>query len=268
MPAPNYYSWLNARRYGAAAMDASPDWDESKVKRTAKGGKGGGQFAKKPETLAKEDRRDILDPVDQIERNATPEEKAAVSKGSEPEGGRFEPVSPDDLPTMKSTNSKYRKLRNAANEAINRRKAAGEQDVDGTYPIDDPSHKVQHMGADGQMHDGFADGYSVSFQTTNGEGYNSGRKDITMSDADYDATVEKLAAETGSPVYVGVFGGIPEVSFRCDTLEQAMDIAKRYNQVSIANNARIAAGEWDAPDIFPQNDQYDWRENQTWKMKQ
>ena len=42
MPAPNYYSWLNARRYGTAAMDASPDWDENKVKRTAKGGKGGG----------------------------------------------------------------------------------------------------------------------------------------------------------------------------------------------------------------------------------
>ena len=267
MPAPNYYSWLQSRRYGAAAMDASPDWDESKVKRTAKGGKGGGQFAKKPETLAKEDQRDILDPVEQIERNATPAEKSAVSKGSEPDGGRFEPVSPDDLPTMKSTNSKYRGIRNDLFREIERRKAAGETDLDGTYAIDDPPpRKVQHKGADGQMHDGFSDGFQVSFQTTNGEGYNNRRKDLTMSDEEYDATVEKIAAETGSAPYVGVFGGIPEVSFRCDTLAQAMDIARRFNQVSIADNKRIADDVWDKL-TFPANEDYDWRENQTWKMK-
>lgn len=267
MQAPNYYSWLNARRHASAAMDASPDWDENKVKREAKGGTGGGRFAKKPETLAKEDQRDILDPVEQIERNATPAEKAAVAKGGEPEGGRFEPVSPDDLPTMKRTNSKYRKLRNSLFEEIERRKAAGETDLDGTYAIDDPPpRKVQHKGADGQMHDGFADGFQVSFQTTNGEGYNSGRKDLTMSDADYDATVEKIAAETGSKPYVGVFGGIPEVSFRCDTKEQALEIAKSYNQVSIADNGKIARDEWDQ-ETFPFNKTYEWRENQTWKMK-
>lgn len=64
MSAPNFYNWLHARRYGTAAMDESPDWDESKIRRTAKGGKGGGQFAKKPETLAKEDGRDVLNPSD------------------------------------------------------------------------------------------------------------------------------------------------------------------------------------------------------------
>ena len=264
MSAPNFYNWLHDRRTGTA-MDS--DFDESKVRRAPKG-KGGGQFAKKPETLAKEDQRDVLDPVAKIERDATESEKASVAKGSEPDGGRFEPVSPDELPTMKQTNSKYRGIRNRLFEDIERRKAAGEDDLDGTYVIDDPPpHKVQHRGADGQMHDGFADGFQVSFQTTNGEGYNRGRKDLMMSDEEYDATVERLSSETGSPPYVGVFGGIPEVSFRCDTLDQAMDIARRHNQVSIANNAKIAAGEWDAPDIFPQNEKYNWRENQTWKMK-
>ena len=36
------------------------DFEESEHPRTAKGGKGGGQFTKKPETLAKEDERDNL----------------------------------------------------------------------------------------------------------------------------------------------------------------------------------------------------------------
>ena len=54
------------------AMDAaipnfggSPvDWKEEAHPREAKGGKGGGQFAKKPETLAKEDERDELNPAE------------------------------------------------------------------------------------------------------------------------------------------------------------------------------------------------------------
>ena len=47
-----------AYRYGRCSVEDS-DFDESKVRRTPKG-EGGGQFAKKPETLAKEDARDIL----------------------------------------------------------------------------------------------------------------------------------------------------------------------------------------------------------------
>ena len=55
-----------------AAMDASipnfggspVDWKEEAHPRTAKGGKGGGQFAKKPETLEREDERDELNPAE------------------------------------------------------------------------------------------------------------------------------------------------------------------------------------------------------------
>lgn len=43
---------------------AKDEFREDAHPRTAKGGKGGGQFAKKPETLAKEDQRDVLDPDD------------------------------------------------------------------------------------------------------------------------------------------------------------------------------------------------------------
>ena len=60
MSMPNYFSWLTERRTNAT-MDAAP-FQESNVVRTGKGQKGGGQFAKKPETLAKEDSRDNLDP--------------------------------------------------------------------------------------------------------------------------------------------------------------------------------------------------------------
>lgn len=45
----------------AVAQDAF-EWKEELHPRTAKGGKGGGQFAKKPETERKEDERDLLSP--------------------------------------------------------------------------------------------------------------------------------------------------------------------------------------------------------------
>lgn len=64
MSVPSYYNWLHAKRNApASAADASP-FEETAHPRTAKGGKGGGQFTKKPETLAKEDERDMLSPTE------------------------------------------------------------------------------------------------------------------------------------------------------------------------------------------------------------
>ena len=64
MTVPSYYDWLHAKHNApASAADASP-FEEAAHPRTAKGGSGGGQFAKKPETLAKEDERDVLSPTE------------------------------------------------------------------------------------------------------------------------------------------------------------------------------------------------------------
>lgn len=56
----NYYNWLQESRSSATALDA--DFKEEDHPRESKGGKGGGQFAKKPETLEKEDSMDTLSP--------------------------------------------------------------------------------------------------------------------------------------------------------------------------------------------------------------
>lgn len=216
-----------------------------------------------------------LDEVDLVDRNATSAEHEAIERGIDPESPNVEPVPPSAIKTLGKTESQFRNLRNEAFDLLAKMQAEGKTDLDGTYPlpIGHPPKKVQHRTADGKMADGFADGFQVSFQTTNGEGFNPARefgedgKPLFMSDADYDETVDRLMRETGSKAYVGIFGGIPEVSFRCETLKQAMDIAKKYNQVSIANNAYIAAGKFDDPETFPRNENYQWKDNQVFRMK-
>lgn len=182
MSAPNYYLWLNARRYGAAAMDASPDWDENKVNREAKGGTGGGRFAKKPETLAKEDQRDILDP-----------------------GGGGTPTNLTSVPLPKRG---YRAQRDAL---------ANRLTSDGTYDLA-TGNPVK-----------YTKGYQVSFQeeTTERKGHGA-----YIDDDEYDRRVEALAKELGAKPDLGKFGE-PEISFHVDSLEKALEVARRHNQESV-----------------------------------
>ena len=261
----NFYSWMD-RQIAAekATMDALGDFDEAKHSREGKGSEKGGQFKTKPETIEKQD---LIDPVQRVETEATPKEFEAIKRGEDPETDNVRPVMLSELSTVTdgSTESKYRKQRNAAYRELMLKKDKEGADINGSYPLSDPTHKVQHIGEDGQLHDGFKDGFQVSFQTTNGEGYNPSRK-LKLTDEEYDKIVDELIKETGSEPYLGVFGNIPEISFRCDTYEQAMDIAKRYNQVSIADNERIAHDIFDMY-TFPQNPDYDWRDNQTFCMK-
>lgn len=75
----------------------------------------------------------------------------------------------------------------------------------------------------------FKSGYQVAFQTVTSE-----KKDskLYLTDSEYDKLVNDLRNETGSEPFVGVFGS-PEISFRCRSMKQAMQIAKRYNQLSV-----------------------------------
>lgn len=182
MQAPNYYSWLNARRHGAAAMDASPDWDETKVKREAKGGTGGGRFAKKPETLAKEDQRDILDP-----------------------GGGGTPTNLTSVPLPKRG---YRAQRDAL---ANRLTSDGTYDLKTGNPVS------------------FENGFQVSFQeyTTERPGHGA-----YIDDDEYDRRVDALSAELGAKPNLARFGE-PEISFHVDSLEKALEVARRHNQESV-----------------------------------
>lgn len=210
--------------------------------------------AKSPESCpilrnAKKD--DSIDRVKPVVENATAEEIDKISKGDDP-GTRFSAVSVEQIPTMRDgeTTSKYRKMRN---EAYWKLKGKG----DATYLLENPDEKVTDLTS----------GYMVSFQTTNGEGYNEeNAPGLKMSDEEYDKTVDELKKLTGRPAYIGIFGGIPEVSFCAGSLKMAMSIARKYNQVSIANNKNISRDIWNKW-TFRKNPQYDWKKNQTYQMK-
>ena len=266
----NFYSWLDCQHKAEkTVMDAS---------RTPNGYKhpdGSPCYAKTIESCPKYKKADheaikvdALDPVANVQRKSTTQEFNAIKKGDDPNSNNVRAVRPSELTTMKvgSTNSKYREMRNKAFDSLMKQKASG-KDVDGTYPLSAPEKKVTHKDANGNEADGFADGWQVSFQTTNGEGFNKRTNDGSyLSDEDYDRIVEELSEQTGSEPYLGVFGDIPEISFNCKSRKMAIEIAKKYNQVSIANNKRIAAGIFDAR-TFPKNQNYDWRRNQTFVMK-
>ena len=57
----NFYSWLD-KQHKAEKVAMDSGFKEEEHPRESKGGEGAGRFAKKPETLAKEDSRDDIDP--------------------------------------------------------------------------------------------------------------------------------------------------------------------------------------------------------------
>lgn len=158
------------------------------------------------------------------------------------------PITVSDLSTFRltpgATKSIYRAMRNTAYAYLLERMEA-ERDIDGTYTLEYPPRKAV-----------LSDGWQVSFQTTASEGLDAS----PMPDEEYDATVEELSRLTGSPPYLGIYGDIPELSFRCETRELAMEIAARYNQSCIADNARIASGKLDG-ESFPRNPGYNPQRN-------
>lgn len=248
----DYLNWKKQKRDGAIAMDEQLRHPDGSI-----------CHAKSEESCPILNKAKKASEADALEAKADSEAMEAIKEGDDPEREGIVPVAIEDLATFAegSTNSKYRKARNEAFKKIKELNLG-----DGSYELGDPPKKVTHKGNDGKEHDGFADGFQVSFQTTNGEGFDRESKDLLMSDEDYDKNVEALSAETGSKPYVGVFGGIPEISFRCDTYKQAMAIARRFNQVSIANNFRITIDKFNRL-TFPKNKKYNWRENQTFKAE-
>ena len=105
----------------------------------------------------------------------------------------------------------------------------------------------------------FDDGYQVAFQTSISEVQGNGY----ISDTEYDKLVQELSKQTGSKPYIGVFEK-PEVSFHCKTFQEAMDIAKRFNQQSIFNWKAANTLEWKDENmdiIFPPNPDYDANTN-------
>ena len=149
------------------------------------------------------------------------------------------PVTVADLPTFAKTESLYRWLRNAAFESL------GDNPASGTYTLSMPIRLVA-----------LTNGWQVSFQTTVGEGLYG----TPLPDAEYDRIVDELSNVTGSAPYLGIHEGIPELSFCCGTKELALEIAAKYNQSCIVDNARIASGKTDEFS-FPKNPHYDSRQN-------
>ena len=268
----NFYSFCNRMSdREKAAMDAADEWDETKHAREGKGSGKGGQFKAKPETIEKQD---LLDPRRAVKAIATRKEMEKIKEGGNPNEDKFESVTPEDLLTTKigSTNSKYREMRNRLAEYV--RKNIG----DGTYPLVD----VQDEEAVKELKpSSYDDGYMVSFQTTNGEGYNKKFTDRMLTDEAYDAKVEEIQSKYGGIPHVGVFGGIPEISFKVDTKKKAKKIAEDNNQVSYWDNkagAKAIAGDSD-PTLTDEekgrlwlkanrrNIKYEWEFNQVVKVK-
>lgn len=130
------------------------------------------------------------------------EEADRIASGGKPTKSSFE-----------QTCSKYRQIRN---ERAKQFKDEGREV--GTYDLDT-----------GEPIKPFKTGWQVSFQEDTTEDPSHGHY---ITDTDYDAMVERISKATGSKPYLGYFGK-PEISFHCESMEQAMQIARQFNQESI-----------------------------------
>lgn len=84
---------------------------------------------------------------------------------------------------------------------------------DGTYDID-TKESVN-----------FNSGYQATFQQLNDK----------YTDKEFGELVKKYADSTDGKVYAGKFGGSPEISFHFENEKDALEICKKYNQVSYWN---------------------------------
>lgn len=104
---------------------------------------------------------------------------------------------------------------------------------DGTYQCNgfDPEHLESKT---------FEKGYQVSFM----------RPDDSYTDSDINDIISKIRTDLGSDVYVGIFGGEPELSFYCASpvVNHVTKFMKKYNQHSIYS--------WETKGII-RNVQYD-----------
>lgn len=98
------------------------------------------------------------------------------------------------------------------------------------------------------------DGYMVTFHQNepDKEGhYKSHYGRYTAEE--YDEMTSKFAKENDAKIFVGVFDGEPEISFKVKTFEQAKKLMIKYNQMSLWNNEGGFA--------FPNEEHYDKTKN-------
>ena len=142
--------------------------------------------------------------------------ESARSANSDEDWGEYE---------LKEKHSNLRAKRNSAFKAL---KGFGRDD--GTYDLE--TVKPKHYDS----------GYSVSFQeeTTEEEG-----SPAYKTNEQYDRIVVALSRELNASPDLGVFSE-PELSFHVDSLDKALEVARRHNQVSI--------WDWSASKEIPNKD--------------
>lgn len=165
----NFYSWLCRQNDTDRQVMDSAEFKEQEHPREQEGSGKGGRFAKKPETLEKEDSIDNFN------------------------------------------GSYYRALRDAQAKKV---KGMGTFNLKTGEPITDRSS-----------------GYQVSFQEATTESPEHGSY---ISDVEYDRKVEALKKEIGTEPELGHWDE-DEISFHCDSLDKALEIARRHNQEAIWN---------------------------------
>jgi len=95
------------------------------------------------------------------------------------------------------------------------------------------------------------DSYMVSFEQSSD----------AYTPEEYNKIIKELMDETGSEAYLGVYGQ-PEISFKVATEEEAMALAKRFNQESIYFNGRVLEDGTKVPADLIMNPDYNPATNQ------
>lgn len=264
----NFYSWLDRQNAAEkAAMDEGvgykhPDGTPCKAKKQENC-----PFYKKDmkESVEIDDLKTPSE-VSKVETIATPEEMEDIEKGGNPNHEKFENVKPEDLATMSegSTNSRYRKKRN---DEFRRLVSEGRG---GTFNLENPDAPIDPP---------LTSGYMVTFQTTNGEGFDMSNDSLFISDEQYDKKVDEWKKKSGGRAFLGVFGDIPEISFCVEDLKTAIKLAEENNQIAIWDVAMGLEAEKASKEHMPEEyvnalydraqiaTRHDWKKNQTIKVK-
>ena len=90
------------------------------------------------------------------------------------------------------------------------------------------------------------DGYMVTFHQNEPDEAGHYKSHYgRYTEEEYDRITNEFAEENAADVYIGVFDGEPEISFKVKTFKQAKQLAIEHNQQSVWKNKK---GEgWDNP---------------------
>ena len=93
---------------------------------------------------------------------------------------------------------------------------------------------------------GLTDGYMVTFHQNEPDEHGHYKSHYgRYTEEEYDRLANEFAQNYNAKVYVGVFDNEPEISFKVETEEDALELMLKYEQDSIWNNYLGSIGDYD-----------------------